>query len=77
MTETPLRAARAPRETQAAGLEPLAVLPVFVPLRGKRVVLAGSSGGAPWKVKLLAAAGAERGTARGAGRDRRRACRVA
>ncbi|MCZ2978578.1 hypothetical protein NYY73_18225, partial [Acinetobacter baumannii] len=36
----------------------LAVLPVFVPLRGKRVVLAGSSGGAPWKVKVLAAAGA-------------------
>ncbi|WP_345820034.1 siroheme synthase CysG [Methylobacterium fujisawaense] len=58
MTETPLRAARAPRETKAAGLEPLAVLPVFVPLRGKRVVLAGSSGGAPWKVKVLAAAGA-------------------
>ena len=57
-TPTPLRAARAPRETQAAGLEPLAVLPVFVPLRGKRVVLAGSSGGAPWKVKVLAAAGA-------------------
>ncbi|EIZ85009.1 uroporphyrin-III C-methyltransferase [Methylobacterium sp. GXF4] len=60
MTDSPvpLRAARAPRETQSAGLEPLAVLPVFVPLRGKRVVLAGSSGGAPWKVKVLAAAGA-------------------
>lgn len=59
---------RQPRETrpagittprgEAAGLEPLAVLPVFVPLAGKRAVLAGSSGGAPWKVKLLAAAGA-------------------
>ena len=48
---------RQPRETRA-GLEPLAVLPVFVPLHGKRAVLAGSNGGAPWKVKLLAAAGA-------------------
>ena len=56
-TSTP-HPTRAPRETAAAGLEPLAVLPVFVPLRGKRVVLAGSSGGAPWKVKVLAAAGA-------------------
>ena len=50
---------RQPRETRSAGLEPLAVLPVFVPLQGKRAVLAGSSGGAPWKVKLLAAAGAQ------------------
>ncbi|MET0257838.1 MAG: siroheme synthase CysG [Methylobacterium sp.] len=49
---------RQPRETRSAGLEPLAVLPVFVPLQGKRAVLAGSNGGAPWKVKLLAAAGA-------------------
>jgi uroporphyrin-III C-methyltransferase/precorrin-2 dehydrogenase/sirohydrochlorin ferrochelatase len=48
---------RQPRETRA-GLEPLAVLPVFVPLQDKRAVLAGSNGGAPWKVKLLAAAGA-------------------
>ncbi|HEX8373567.1 MAG TPA: siroheme synthase CysG, partial [Geminicoccaceae bacterium] len=46
------------RATEVAGLEPLAVLPVFVPLQGKRAVLAGSNGGAPWKVKLLAAAGA-------------------
>ena len=53
-----MRTPREPRETKA-GLEPLAVLPVFVPLQGKRAVLAGSSGGAPWKVKLLAAAGAE------------------
>src|SRR4051812_5537934 len=50
---------RQPRETRGQGLEPLAVLPVFVPLQGKRAVLAGSNGGAPWKVKLLAAAGAE------------------
>ena len=52
-----MRSPREPRETKA-GLEPLAVLPVFVPLHGKRAVLAGSGGGAPWKVKLLAAAGA-------------------
>ncbi len=54
---TLMRTPREPRETRA-GLEPLAVLPVFVPLQGKRAVLAGSGGGAPWKVKLLAAAGA-------------------
>ena len=53
-----MRSPREPRETKA-GLEPLAVLPVFVPLQGRRAVLAGSGGGAPWKVKLLAAAGAE------------------
>ena len=52
-----MRTPREPRETRA-GLEPLAVLPVFLPLRGKRAVLAGANGGAPWKVKLLAAAGA-------------------
>ncbi len=49
---------RQPQETRVAGLEPLSVLPVFVSLQGKRAVLAGSGGGAPWKVKLLAAAGA-------------------
>ena len=53
-----MRTPRQPRETRSAGLEPLAVLPVFVPLQGKRAVLAGSGGGAPWKAKLLAAAGA-------------------
>ena len=51
------RAARAPRET-VPGLEPLAVLPVFLPLQGRRAVLAGQSGGAAWKARLLAAAGA-------------------
>ncbi len=49
---------RQPRETRGHGLEPLAVLPVFLDLKGKRVVLAGNNAGAPWKVKLLAAAGA-------------------
>ncbi|KMO27245.1 hypothetical protein VQ03_30660, partial [Methylobacterium tarhaniae] len=53
-----MRTPRAPRETRSPGLEPLAVLPVFVTLTGKRAVLAGANGGAAWKVKLLAAAGA-------------------
>jgi uroporphyrin-III C-methyltransferase / precorrin-2 dehydrogenase / sirohydrochlorin ferrochelatase len=48
---------RSPVET-IAGLEPLAVLPVFLRLQGRRAVLAGGSAGAAWKAKLLAAAGA-------------------
>lgn len=58
MLKPVMRTPRQPQETRSAGLEPLSVLPVFVPLHGKRAVLAGASGGAPWKVKLLAAAGA-------------------
>ncbi|RVU17769.1 siroheme synthase CysG [Methylobacterium oryzihabitans] len=53
-----MRSPRSPRETRSPGLDPLAVLPVFVTLTGKRAVLAGANGGAAWKVKLLAAAGA-------------------
>ena len=49
---------RQPRDTRQAGLEPLAVLPVFVTLTGRRAVLVGASGGAAWKARLLAAAGA-------------------
>jgi uroporphyrin-III C-methyltransferase / precorrin-2 dehydrogenase / sirohydrochlorin ferrochelatase len=49
---------RRPLETNPAGLEPLAVLPVFVRLQGRRAVLAGGNAGAAWKAKLLAAAGA-------------------
>jgi uroporphyrin-III C-methyltransferase/precorrin-2 dehydrogenase/sirohydrochlorin ferrochelatase len=41
-----------------ARVAPLAVLPVFFELRGKRVVVAGGSDGAAWKAELLAAAGA-------------------
>lgn len=54
----PMLSPRQPTETRSAGLEPLSVLPVFLSLQGKRAVLAGASAGAPWKVKLLAAAGA-------------------
>ena len=42
-----------------ARIAPLAVLPVFFKLSGKRVVLAGGSAGAAWKAELLAAAGAK------------------
>ena len=50
---------RRPVETSPAGLEPLAILPVFVKLQGRRAVLAGGSAGAAWKARLLAAAGAD------------------
>ena len=39
-------------------MSPLAVLPVFFDLRGKRVVVAGDGDGAVWKAELLAASGA-------------------
>ena len=48
---------RTPVETQP-GLAPLATLPVFLRLAGKRAVVAGGNAGAAWKAKLLAAAGA-------------------
>ena len=43
----------------AARMAPLARLPVFFALEGRRVVLAGGSEAAAWKAELLAAAGAE------------------
>lgn len=48
----PSEAARPPR------MEALARLPVFYALGGKRVIVAGGSAAAAWKVELLAAAGA-------------------
>lgn len=48
----------APQETRPARMSPLAVLPVFFDLRGKRAVVAGDGEGAIWKAELLAAAGA-------------------
>jgi uroporphyrin-III C-methyltransferase/precorrin-2 dehydrogenase/sirohydrochlorin ferrochelatase len=50
---------RKPVETTPTGLEPLAVLPIFIKLEGRRAVLAGGNAAAAWKAKLLAAAGAE------------------
>ena len=46
-------------ETTAARIEPLATLPLFHKLSGRKVVLAGASEGALWKAELLAATGAE------------------
>jgi uroporphyrin-III C-methyltransferase/precorrin-2 dehydrogenase/sirohydrochlorin ferrochelatase len=40
-------------------MDPLARLPVFLALEGKRAVLAGGSAAAAWKAELLAAAGAQ------------------
>jgi len=47
-----------PRETRVPRMHPLAVLPIFVDLAGKRVVLAGAGDAAVWKEELAAAAGA-------------------
>lgn len=44
--------------TSAARMAPLATLPVFFKLAGKRVVVAGGTDAALWKSELLAAAGA-------------------
>lgn len=50
---------RRPEPTPARRIEPLATLPLFHKLDGRRVVLAGSGEGAVWKAELLAAAGAQ------------------
>jgi uroporphyrin-III C-methyltransferase/precorrin-2 dehydrogenase/sirohydrochlorin ferrochelatase len=59
---TRARAVQAPqREPRAvpARIAPLATLPLFHRLSGRKAVVAGSSEGALWKAELLAAAGAE------------------
>lgn len=50
--------ARTPEETRPGKMAPLARLPVFFALAGKRVVLAGGSNAAAWKAELMLAAGA-------------------
>jgi uroporphyrin-III C-methyltransferase / precorrin-2 dehydrogenase / sirohydrochlorin ferrochelatase len=47
-----------PRETRPARMRPLAVLPVFYDLQGRRVVIVGAGDAATWKAELAAAAGA-------------------
>jgi uroporphyrin-III C-methyltransferase/precorrin-2 dehydrogenase/sirohydrochlorin ferrochelatase len=47
-----------PRNEAPARVEPLAKLPVFWALEGRRVVVAGGSDAAMWKAELLAACGA-------------------
>ncbi len=42
----------------AGRIEPLARLPIFLALDGKRAVVAGGSAAAAWKIELLSAAGA-------------------
>lgn len=52
-------AQRQPETRRAARMAPLAVLPVFLRLSGRRVVVAGGGEPAVWKAELLAAAGAD------------------
>src|SRR4051812_40091181 len=49
---------RTPSEARTPRMEPLARLPVFFALSGKRAVIAGGSAAAAWKAELLAATGA-------------------
>ena len=49
---------RKPLDAQTARMGPLARLPVFLSLDGKRAVLAGGSPAAAWKAELLSASGA-------------------
>lgn len=50
---------RGPSERALDAIRPLANLPVFFKLAGRRVVVAGGTDAAAWKAELLAAAGAE------------------
>ena len=49
---------RKPTETRITRIEPLARLPIFFGLKGRRVIVAGGSEAAGWKAELIAAAGA-------------------
>src|SRR6188768_2020644 len=50
---------RTPSEIKPPRMEPLARLPVFLALDGKRAVVSGGTPAAAWKAELLSAAGAE------------------
>src|SRR6188508_3208857 len=47
-----------PSEAEPPRMEPLARLPVFLALEGRRAVVAGGTAAAAWKAELLSAAGA-------------------
>lgn len=49
---------RKPVDSPAPRMQPLARLPLFLDLQGRRAVVAGDSAAAGWKVELLTAAGA-------------------
>lgn len=51
--------ARDPSERAAPRMRPIAKLPLFFELTGRKVVLAAASPGAAWKAELIAAAGAD------------------
>src|SRR5215216_5558426 len=53
-----MNASRTPTEAPPPRMEPLARLPVFLALAGKRAVVVGASAAAAWKAELLSAAGA-------------------
>jgi uroporphyrin-III C-methyltransferase/precorrin-2 dehydrogenase/sirohydrochlorin ferrochelatase len=53
-----VQTSRMPSETRPGRMQPLARLPVFFALEGKRVLLAGGSPAAAWKAELMSAAGA-------------------
>ena len=57
MTAT-LTTTHTPAEQRPPRMEPLARLPVFFALDGRRAVVAGGTPGAAWKAELLSAAGA-------------------
>jgi uroporphyrin-III C-methyltransferase / precorrin-2 dehydrogenase / sirohydrochlorin ferrochelatase len=48
-----------PLNNEFARMQPLARLPIFLALEGKRAVVSGGTAGAAWKTELLSAAGAE------------------
>ena len=58
MSKSLNRPVRRPAEAMPQRMAPLAKLPVFFDLAGKRAIVAGGAVGAAWKAELLAAAGA-------------------
>ncbi|WP_119677702.1 siroheme synthase CysG [Indioceanicola profundi] len=54
-----MQSPRTPSEAAPARMAPLARLPVFLDLNGRRAIIGGGGAPAAWKAELLAAAGAE------------------